>query len=175
MLEKYLEIGKIVGTHGINGEVKMDVWADSADLVKKLKTLYFEKGTVKIEKTACRIHKNQALLTIKDITDPSKADLLRGKIVYMDRNEVRLPKNRFFVTDLIGLKAYDGKTKEFYGEITEVFQTGANNVYKIEKDGKEYLFPAVDHMIKNTDIENGIIELLPISGIFDGQEYSDAN
>lgn len=175
MPQKYLEIGKIVGTHGINGEVKMEVWADSPDFAKKLKTLYFEKGDVKIEKTACRVHKNLALLTIKDITDPSKADLLRGKVVYMDRDEVRLPKNRFFVADLIGLKAYDGNTNQYYGEITDVLRTGANNVYKIENDGKEYLFPAVDQFIKRTDIDEGVIELLPIDGIFNDEGYSDAN
>lgn len=175
MPQKYLEIGKIVGTHGINGEVKMEVWADSPDFVKKLGSLYFENGNVKIAKKSCRIHKNLALLTIEDVTDPSKADLLRGKVVYMDRAEVRLPKNRFFVADLIGLKAYDGNTDVYYGEITDVIRTGANNVYKIEKDGKEYLFPAVDQFIKETDIENGTILLLPIDGIFNDEGYSDAN
>ncbi len=174
-MEKYLEIGRFVGTHGIKGEVKLEVWADTPEFIRGLKTLYFEEGKVKIDIESKKVHKNVGLVKIKGIDTPEQGEALRGKLVYMDRSEVRLPKNRFFIADLIGIKVYDGNNEKYYGEITEVFQTGANNVYKIEKDGKEYLFPAVDHMIKSTDIENSRIEVLPIAGIFDDEGYTDEN
>ncbi len=172
-MEKYLEAGKIVGTHGVQGELKLENWTDSPVLLKKIKNLYFDKGETNAGLSSSRVHKNMLLIKLDGVEDLNQAEKLRGKILYMDRNDVKLPKNRFFIVDLIGLKVYDGNTQEFYGEITEVFETGANNVYKIEKDGKDYLFPAVDHMIKKTDIENERIEILPIKGIFDGQEISD--
>ena len=71
----------------------------------------------------------------------------------------------------IGLQAVDGVTGQEYGVLQEILPTGANDVYRIvSKEGKEYLFPAVPHMIQETDLEGGVIRLLPIPGIFDGGE-----
>lgn len=71
--------------------------------------------------------------------------------------------------DLIGLKAVDGNTGREYGVLQEVLPTGANDVYRIvDGAGREFLFPAVKHMIQGVDLEKGIIALLPIPGIFDG-------
>ena len=92
---------------------------------------------------------------------------MRGKTVYADRNDVKLPAKRYFISDLIGLEVYDGENGQYYGRIQDVLMTGANNVYSIVNGDKEYLFPAVDHMIKSTDIDAGRIEILPIAGIFD--------
>ena len=73
-----------------------------------------------------------------------------------------------FPQDLIGLKAVDGVTGREYGVLQEVLPTGANDVYRIvDEAGKEYLFPAVKHMIQAIRVEEGVIELLPIPGIFD--------
>ena len=89
-------------------------------------------------------------------------------MLYLNRDGVRLEEGRFFLQDLIGLRAVDGQTGEEYGVLEEVVNTPANDVYRIKQGEKEYLFPAVAHMIKRTDIEAGVIELLPIPGIFDG-------
>ena len=75
-----------------------------------------------------------------------------------------------FQQDLIGLRAVDGSTGTEYGTLEEVLPTGANDVYLIRgAGGKEYLFPAVAHMIQKIDTERGVIELLPIPGIFDNE------
>ena len=97
-----------------------------------------------------------------------QGDALRGRVLYLNRDGVRLEEGRFFLQDLIGLRAVDGQTGEEYGVLEEVVNTPANDVYRIKQGEKEYLFPAVAHMIKRTDIEAGVIELLPIPGIFDG-------
>ena len=167
--QQYLEAGKIVGTHGIKGEMKVEVWMDSPDFMKKIKNFYLDqgKGKEKINLTSSRVHKNVLLITTSDVTSATEADLMRGRIVFVDRNDVKLPPNRYFISDLIGLEVYDGKNGQYYGKIQNVFMTGANNVYSIVNGDKEYLFPAVDHMIKSTDIEAGRIDILPISGIFD--------
>lgn len=175
MASNFLEIGKIVGIHGIQGEIKLENWTDSPEWLKRIKNLYFDNGEKNAGLTSSRVHKNHLLIKLDGIDTPEKAQALRGEILYMDKSDVRLPKNRFFISDLIGLEVFDGNTNEFYGKITDVFATGANNVYQIEREGEQFLFPAVDHMIKNTDIEKGVIEVLPISGIFDGESVSDAN
>ena len=97
-----------------------------------------------------------------------QGDVLRGKVLYLNRDDVPLEEGQVFLQDLIGLRAVDGVTGQEYGELREVLPTGANDVYRIvDKAGKEYLFPAVKHMIQAIRVEDGVIELLPIPGIFD--------
>lgn len=173
MKNQFIEAGQIVGTHGIKGEMRVDPWMDSPEILKRFKNLYFDNGKKSVELLTSRVHKNILLITTKNVNSATEADLLRGKILYIDRDDVNLPKNLYFISDLIGLKVYDGNNDTYYGEITEVFKTGANNVYKIVKNDNEYLFPAVDEMIKSTDIDEGKIFVLPIDGIFDdsAEEY----
>ena len=111
--------------------------------------------------------KSLLLVRLKGVESATQADLYRGKILYLDRNDVRLPKNRYFVEDLIGLHVIDDATGAEYGTVQDVFETGANNVYRIVNGaGEEFLFPAVDAMIAKTDIESGKLFVKPIPGIF---------
>ena len=109
------------------------------------------------------------------VTDTvEQGDALRGKVLYLNREDVRLEEGQVFLQDLIGLKAIDGTTGREYGVLQEVLPTGANDVYRIvDGAGKEYLFPAVKHMIQEISLEEGVIRLLPIPGIFD-QEGEEA-
>ena len=109
------------------------------------------------------------LLKLQGVDTVEQGDALRGKVLYLDRDDVELPEGRYFLQDLIGLKAVDGNTGREYGVLQEVLPTGANDVYRIvDGAGREFLFPAVKHMIQGVDLEKGIIALLPIPGIFDG-------
>ena len=155
MKKQFLEAGRIVGTHGVRGEMRVEPWCDSADFLKKVKTLYFDGGKTDAGLLSSRVHKSLLLVRLKGVESATQADLYRGKILYLDRNDVRLPKNRYFVEDLIG----------------------ANNVYRIVNGaGEEFLFPAVDAMIAKTDIESGKLFVKPIPGIFgDGAETVPVN
>ncbi len=174
-MKQFLEAGKIVGTHGVKGEMKLECWTDSPLIIKKAGRIFFDEGKEEAGLESSRVHKNLLLIKLKSVNDASDADLLRGKIVYIDRKDIKLQSKQYFIADLIGLEVYDGENGQYYGVIEDVFKTGANSVYKIVNESKEYLFPAVDHMIKNTDIKANRIEVLPIDGIFNDGGYSDAN
>lgn len=167
MLKQYLEAGELVRTHGVRGEMILEPWADSAEFLKKVKRFWFDEGKTDAGLVASRVHKERLLVTLSGVNTVEKADTLRGKVLYLSRDDINLPKGTYFLQDLIGLKAIDGNTGKEYGVLTEVLPTGANNVYRIVDGNSEYLFPAVPHMIKRTAPEEGIIELLPIPGIFD--------
>lgn len=167
MLKQYLEAGELVRTHGVRGEMILEPWADSAEFLKKVKRFWFDEGKTDAGLVASRVHKGRLLVTLSGVDTVEKADTLRGKVLYLSRDDINLPKGTYFLQDLIGLKAIDGNTGKEYGVLTEVLSTGANNVYRIVNGSSEYLFPAVPHMIKRTAPEEGIIELLPIPGIFD--------
>lgn len=168
-MKQFLEAGKILRTHGIRGELVMETWADSPQFIGRLKELYFDdRGQRPAGLLSSRPHKGRLLLTLSGIDSVEQGDALRGKVLYLNRDDVTLPKGRYFLDDLIGLKAVDGNTGQVYGTLEEIIPAPANNVYRIVDGGREYLFPAVEHMIKRTDPEAGVIELLPIPGIFDG-------
>lgn len=170
-MKQYLEAGKIVRTHGVKGELVMETWADSPEFVAGVKELYFdESGQRPIGLISSRPHKGRLLLTLEGVGTVEQGDRLRGRVLYLNRDDVKLPEGRFFLEDLIGLCAIDGDTGREYGVIAQIIPAPANNVYRIrDGEGRDYLFPAVEHMIKRTDIEGGVIELLPIPGIFEGE------
>jgi len=170
MKKQFLEAGRIVGTHGVRGEMRVEPWCDSAEFLKKLKRLYFDEGRTDAGLLASRVHKSLLLVRLAGVESATEADLYRGRVLYLDRNDVRLPKNRYFISDLIGLSVIDDVTGAVYGTVQEVFETGSNNVYRIAgANGAEYLFPAVDEMIAKTDVDGGKLFVRPIPGIFGGE------
>lgn len=171
MKKQYLDSGKIVGTHGIRGEVRIDPWCDSPEFLCMFKKLYLdEKGQTFIE-VKSRPHKNITLAKIKGIETVEEAERLRGKIVYINRNDINLEEGVNFVQDLIGLEVRDADDETVYGKISDVLRTGANDVYEItDSDGKKYLAPVIDEVIIETDIDNGFVLIRPMKGIFDDED-----
>ena len=132
MKKQFLEVGRIVGTHGIRGELRVDPWCDSPDFLSGFKKLYFDEGKTSL-KSKARPHKNIVLLRLEGVETIDDAEKLRGKVLYIDRDDARLPEGKNFVQDLIGCRVVDADdaSKE-YGEIADVFKTGANDVYTVK-------------------------------------------
>lgn len=170
MLKQYLEIGKIVGTHGVRGELRAECWCDSPRVLAELKRLYFDEGKEKLE-VRSRPHKNMALIKINGIDTVEQGDLLRGKILYASRKDLKLPKGANFIQDIIGLEAEDVDSGEFYGRITDVIKTGANDVYEVTDDGgKTYYVPVIKEVVIETSPKKGKVFLRPMKGIFDDED-----
>lgn len=176
MRKTFIETGRIMGTHGVKGEMKIEVWSDHPEVVRDITSLYFDEGRQRIPIRSRRIHKNRLLMCVEGVDSMEKAEALRGRIIYLHRDDITLSDGAILIADLIGLCVLDGLTGEAYGSITDVLKTGANDVYQIEDGtGAVYLFPAVAHMIKQVNLSKGTIEVLPIPGIFDEGGLSDAN
>ena len=171
MKKQYLESGKIVGTHGIKGEVRIDPWCDSPDFLCAFKTLYLdEKGETFIE-VKSRPHKNITLAKIKGVDSIEQAERLRGKLVYINRGDIHLADGVNFVQDLIGLDVIDADNETIYGKISDVLRTGANDVYEItDSEGKKYLAPVIDEVIVERNIDGGYVLIRPMKGIFDDED-----
>ena len=99
------------------------------------------------------------------------AQKLRGKILYMKRSDAALPEGRYFIAELIGCKVCDFRDENrVYGTLTDVSPTGANDVWHIPSEsGREYLIPAIPDVVIKTDVENNIILIKPLKGIFDDE------
>ena len=170
MRRDYLEVGRIVSTHGIKGEVRVDPWCDGPAFLKQFKTLYYDKnGARPVAVKACRPHSNIAILKLEGVDTVEAAAALRNKVLFMARADASLPDNHFFIQDLIGCRVCDADAPEKqYGVLTDVSTTGANDVWHVTDDsGKEYLLPAIPPVVIDTDIDNERILIRPLKGIFD--------
>ena len=173
MIKEFLEIGEIVGTHGVRGEIRVNPWCDSPDFMTKFKTLYFDSnGSCAVQVKAARPHGNIVLLTIRDIDSVEKAQKLRGKVLYMKRSDAKLPEGTYFIAELIGCTVYDAdEPQKTYGTLTDVSATGANDVWHItDEKGREYLIPSIPDVVIETDVSQNRVVIRPLKGIFDDED-----
>ena len=168
MLKEYLEIGKIVSSRGLKGEVKIEPWCDDAEILCNIKCLYWNKGKETIKVEYAKAHKSMAIVKLEGIDSIEDTDFIRNKIVYAKRDDIPLEEGSYFIQDLQGMKVKDIDNENEYGILEDVFKTRANDVYKIlSSDKKEYLIPAIPDIIKEINIDNREILIRPIKGLFD--------
>lgn len=155
-MEQYLRVGVISATHGLKGEVKVFPTTDDPERFRKLKKVYLDTGKdyMPLKVTGIKFFKNQVILKFQEFQDINEIEKYRGKDLLIDREQaVPLAENENFIVDLIDMDVYDEEEKRL-GTLTDVLQTGANDVYVIEKDeGKEILLPAIPSCILDVDVE----------------------
>ena len=169
-MQEYFEIGQIVTTHGIKGAVKVNPFTDDISRFDDLKSLYieFRKELLEFEIEDVSYHKNQVIIKFKKIDSIDDANKYRSCYLKIKREDaVKLPKNTYFIADLIGIEVYD-ESNNLVGKLQDVFPTGSNDVYVVKKaDGKELLLPAIKKVIKKIDIENSKMIVDVIEGLDD--------
>lgn len=169
--KKYLDVGKIVGTHGIKGELRVQPWCDSPEFLCDFKKLYFDEGEKEVKVLKSRVNKNVVIIKIDGTDTIEKANLLRGKVLYIDRKDAKIDDGSYFIQDIIGMKVIDNDNGNIYGIVTDVLKTGANDVYQVTDDkGKNYLVPVINDVIINIDLEEDRIYISPIEGIFENED-----
>lgn len=167
MKKQYLEAGKIVNIHGIRGEVKIMPYTDTAELLSEFDRLFIGKNHDEVTIEHSRVFKNMVIAKIEGIDTPEDAQKLRDKLLYMHRDDLELDEDTYFIQDLIGIEVSDADSGFLYGKITDVMQTGANDVYVIKGDDREYLVPAIPEVIISTDIDENIMTIRPLEGLFE--------
>ena len=168
-MKEYLETGKVVGTHGIRGDLKIECWCDSPDFLSSFKNLYLGEEKTKLD-VKCRPHKNIALIKIKGVDTIEDATRFIGKVLYIKRDDVKLEEGKYFIDDIIGLDVIDIDTNKVYGKITDVIKTGSNDVYVMNDTNKKVVYiPVIPDIVKDRDIENGKVFITPMKGLFDDE------
>ena len=169
-MEQFLQVGVISSTHGVRGEVKVFPTTDDPQRFKSLKNVILDTGKeqIPLEIEQVKYFKNMVILSLEEIADRNQAELLRQAELYITRDQATpCGENENFITDLIGLRVVD-ENKEELGKCTDVFQTGANDVYEIELlDGRKVLFPAIPSCILDVDLEKGIMTVHVMAGLID--------
>ena len=165
-----LEIGQIVNTFGIKGEVKVKPFTDDIKRFDKLKKINIEQKNSKKEYEIENIkyHKDMVILKLKGIDQIEQAELLRNSYLKINRNEEEpLEENTYYIVDLLGLSVY---TEEdvLLGILDDIYNTGSNDIYVVKDSlGKQTLLPAIQDVIKEIDIENQKIIVHVMKGLLD--------
>lgn len=156
-----LIIGTVVGVFGVRGELKVQIETDFPERFKSLQRVFICDAEYEVERG--RLYKGMALLKLKGVDDANRAlELDDCSVGVALADAVRLEEGQYFLYQIEGLQVetLDG---ESLGTISEILQTGANDVYVVATpDGKELLLPAIKQVIKRIDIEHGklIVELM---------------
>jgi len=154
MTEEYIGIGKILKAQGHHGAVRVLPLTDHPERFKKMRRVRVSlKGTGRdfsIEE-ACP-HKNFYIVKFKEVADMNAAEELRGGVLEVARDELYpLPEGSYYIFDIVGLKVFD-TGGAFLGEVTDVLQTGANDVYVVDTEGKPLLIPALRRVVREIDL-----------------------
>ena len=168
MKQEYFEIGQIVNTFGIKGIVKVNPFTDDISQFKKLKSILVDKKgklfEMQIEEV--KYSKNQILLKLKGIDTIEEAEKYRNCYLKLPREKAKkLPKDTYFIADLIGLKVYTDEGN-LLGTLEDIYNSGASDIYVVkDKLGKQMLLPAIKDVIKQIDLEQEKIIVHLIKGL----------
>lgn len=169
-MEEILQVGVISSTHGVRGEVKVFPTTDDVKRFKRLKEVILDNGKeqMNLEIEGVKFFKQFAILKFKGFDNINDIEKYKGKSLFVTReNAVRLRKDEYFIADLIGLQVFDEEDKKI-GELKDVIETGANDVYVITmSDGKELLLPAIKQCVLSVDVEGGTMKVHILEGLLD--------
>ena len=158
----FIEAGRIVNTHGVQGEVKIEVWLDSPKFFKSFKRLYTAGGQ-ELKVLSARTHKDFVIAKLEGVEDVNAAMALKNKVLSIRRSDAALPHGAFFLQDILGAKVVDEDGHEI-GVLQDVMETPASNIYVVRGE-KEHLIPAVPAFILKTDVDAGVIVARLIEGM----------
>ena len=165
-MQKRLEVGQIVNTFGIKGEVKVVPFTDDIKRFDELKNVYVktkkESKQYKVENV--KYHKNMVLIKLEGINNVESAEILRNAFLEIDRKDaVPLEEGTYFIADLIGLEVYTEEGK-LLGKVDDIYNTGSNDIYVVKDElGKQILLPGIKEVIKEVLLEQEkiIVHLIP--------------
>ena len=160
---EFLAVGRLRKSHGLDGEMTMDVLTDFPERLEKGKVVLVGESRREMTFHSIRPKNKEVLVSFVGITDPEMANTLRNAYVYVRVDEIpKLPEGEFYFHQLLGMKVVDAHG-DGLGTLVEILETGANDVYVIknEIDNTEILLPAVDEFVLRVDLELKVMVVSP--------------
>jgi len=163
----FLEIGKIINTHGLKGEVKISAWTNSYDDFENFSYVYTKAGQ-KLNIDGIKYQKNNLIVKFREINSIEEAEKYKNKILYLTKEELgELPENVYYIADLLDCTVFN-EDDEKIGILCDIFSTGSNDVYDIRRENaKNLLVPIIDGVVKSVDTENKKIVIKIPEGLED--------
>jgi 16S rRNA processing protein RimM len=170
-MEKWFNVGKIVNTHGVKGEVKVVSSTDfPEERYQKGNNLHLflpnKKEPVSLVIESHRTHKNFDLLTFEGFNDINQVEIFKEGILKVQEDQLQdLEEGEYYYHEIVGCKVVTGEGEEI-GTVKEILSPGANDVWVVKGEkGKEHLIPYIEDVVKEIDIEKGYIMIEPLEGL----------
>lgn len=166
----YFRIGVITSTHGLKGDVKVFPTTDEPARFRKLKEAYILDGNtyVPVEADKASFFKQFVILHFSGLNRIEDVEKLVRKELYVDREHaIPLEEGEYYIRDLIGLRVIDDDSGGVLGELQDVLQTGANDVYVVSDGSREILIPVIRECILDVDLEDGLVRVHLLPGLLD--------
>jgi 16S rRNA processing protein RimM len=163
---EFLVVGKVRRPHGVRGDVVVEIFTDYPERLIPKKDVFLGETHLKLTIDRRRQHNEGLLLGFEGISSPEEAGRYRNQILSILSSETpELPEGRYFFHELLNIKVVDESEKDL-GTLTEIIETGANDVYVIKgQDGRELLLPAIPTVILNVDLDAKIIKVHLLPGL----------
>ena len=174
-MENLLQVGVISSMHGVHGKVKVFPTTSDANRYKSLKEVKLDTGSkmnesdmITLKLKGVKFFKQFVIVKFEGYDNPNDIEKYKGKPIYVTReNAVKLAKDEYFVADLYGIDVFEDNGEKL-GELTDVIETGSNDVYTVKcVDGTELLLPAIKQCILEVDIENRKMTVHVMDGLRD--------
>lgn len=162
MKQQMLEVGKLINTHGVRGEMKVDSWLDDPCLFAELESLTVDGKVYPI--LSARTQGRFALVKLEGINSIDDALPLKNKVALADRDEIPVEEGAHFVADLIGLTVIDIDTGAELGKVSDVLEYPAQDIYVVTGE-TERMIPDVPEFIREIDEEAGCIRVHLLEGM----------
>ena len=164
-----VEVGQIVNTHGIKGEVKVKSNSDFTDTrfqPGEVLIVNHHHNEIEMTITSYRIHKVFHMLKFEGINNINDVEQYKGDYLFQERDheDIELNENEFYYSDIIGCTVFNNDTP--IGRVINIFETGANDVWVVKGD-KEYLIPYIADVVKEVDVEHKTIRITPMEGLLE--------
>ena len=167
-MQEYFEIGQIVNTFGIKGEVKVNPFTDDIEQFERLKSILVEKNKklLEVEIENVRYQKHLVILKLKNIEDMNTAEKYKGCYIKIHRKDARkLPDGTYFIADIIGSEVITDDGQKL-GKVNDIYNTGSNDIYVVKDElGKQILLPGIKDVILDIDIEKQVVTVHLLEGL----------
>ena len=162
-----VQIGQITAPVGIKGEIRVFPYTDRESRFSDIKKVYVGEGDLEYTIRKVRFDKGMAIILFDEIVDRNAAEKLRGKILYVSKDDYKLDDDSYFLDDLIGITV-QSEEGSVLGVLKDVIQYSYQDIYQVEKpDGKTFLVPAVKEFISKIDTKKKIMTIHVIDGLID--------
>lgn len=160
-MDDFIEAGKVINTHGIKGDLKIEVWLDSPEMLKKVGRVFIDGSEMRMLRAS--VQKTFLISHIDGVESVDDAVALKGKILLVRKSDIKLPKGRYFISDILGFDCIDISGR-LIGSLVEVIDNPAQLIYVIKGD-EEHLVPAVPEFIKEINTDARTIKVNLIEGM----------
>lgn len=172
MKKEYLEGGRVCTAHGVRGAVKVEAWCDSPKVLASQKRVFFVDGSGAYREVAvlsASVSNRFVLMQLDGIDTREAAQAEKGRVLYLNRNDIPVAKGAVLIADMIGLPVIDVDSGRVYGTLSEVNDGVQGKLYTVATDSGDVILPGIPEFIKEIDTERGVF-VRTIPGFFTENE-----